>query len=137
MTNRSKKELKEEYKRRVVTIGVFQIRNTTNDKILLGSCEDLSGIMNRHRFQLQNDIHPNRGLQKDWQQLGPDKFAFEILEELNPPDSQFDAKKELELMEDMWLARLRPFGKRGYNQPKLSRSEKLRRISSKRLLDSE
>ncbi len=128
----NKKELKQEYKRRPVTIGVFQIRNTLTDKILLASGKDLPGLINRHRFQLQNGTHPNSSLQEDWQQFGADKFAFEILEELNPPAAQFDVRKELEFMEDMWLARLRPFGERGYNQPKLSKAEKLRRISSKR-----
>ena len=132
MTEREK-ELKQEYKRRPATIGVFQIRNTTNDKILIASGHDLSGIMNRHRFQLQNAIHPNSTLQNDWQLFGAEKFAFEILEELQPSDPQLDLAKELEFMEDMWLARLRPFGERGYNQPKLSRAEKLRRIASRRV----
>jgi hypothetical protein len=59
------------------------------------------------------------------------------LEELNPPDAQFDVSKELEFMEDMWLARLRPFGERGYNQPKLSSAEKLRRVSVKRSANSD
>jgi hypothetical protein len=128
---RHKKDLKQEYNRRVVTIGVFQIRNTTNDKILIASGQDLSGIMNRHRFQLQNAIHPNSTLQNDWQLFGAEKFAFEVLEELHPVDTQL--AKELEFMEDMWLARLRPFGERGYNKAKLSRAEKLRRIASRRI----
>ena len=32
-----------------------------------------------------------------------------------------------------WLEKLQPFGDRGYNEPKLSRDEKLRRIAAKRL----
>ena len=35
-------------------------------------------------------------------------------------------------MEDMWLDKLKPFGEKGYNQPKLTMQEKLRRIASKR-----
>lgn len=132
-----KKQLTQQYKHRPSTIGVFQIRNTLSDKIFLASGKNLPGLFNRHRFQLQNGIHPNSSLQEDWQQFGADKFAFELLEELNPRDAQFEVRKELEFMEDMWLARLRPFGERGYNQPKLSRAEKLRRISVKHSGNSE
>jgi hypothetical protein len=35
-------------------------------------------------------------------------------------------------LEDLWLQKLKPFGERGYNLPKLSREEKLRRIAANR-----
>ena len=80
----------------------------------------------------------NKSLQADWNEFGAGRFAFEIVEQLNAPsDPQFDLKKELSFMEDMWLARLRPFGERGYNEPKLSREEKLRRIARKRFSGAE
>lgn len=110
---------------------MFLIRNAINDKIFLGSGRDLTGIMNRHKFELEHGSHVNRSLQADWNTLGSNHFAFEIVEQLEPSnDPQFDVKKELTFMEDMWLAKLKPFGERGYNQPKLSRAERLRRISS-------
>lgn len=125
------KQLKQEYKQQPRRLGVFLIRNAINDKIFLGSGRDLTGIMNRHKFELEHGSHVNRSLQADWNTLGSNHFAFEIVEQLEPSnDPQFDVKKELTFMEDMWLAKLKPFGERGYNQPKLSRAERLRRISS-------
>ena len=113
-------------------LGVFLIRNTTNDKVFLAGGVDLNGLMNRHRYQLSKGSHVNRQLQADWNELGSDKFEFEILEQLEPGrDSTFDSRKELTFMERMWLERLSPFGDRGYNQPKSSRAEKLRRIRAK------
>ena len=136
MLKDARKQLKREYKQHSRTLGVFLIRNTTNDKIFLASGRDLTGVMNRHKFELEHGGHMNRPLQADWYAQGPSKFAFEIVEQLNPPDDpQFDVKKELTFMEDMWLAKLRPFGERGYNQPKLSRAERLRRIAGKREKD--
>jgi hypothetical protein len=133
----NQKQLKQAYKQTALPMGVFQIRNTNNDKIFLVSGQNLPGLMNRHRFQLQHGGHPNKQLQEDWQRLGENNFAFEIVEEIIPPtEPHFDVKRELEGMEDLWLAELKPFGEQGYNQPKLSREEKLRRISSKRLKDS-
>jgi hypothetical protein len=124
------KQLKNAYKQRVLPVGVFQIRNTNNDKIFLVTGKNLPGLINRHRFQLRQGGHPNKQLQEDWQRLGENDFAFEIVEELLPPsEPHFDLKRELEEMEDLWLAELRPFGERGYNQPKLTRAEKLRRIA--------
>ncbi|HKR60182.1 MAG TPA: GIY-YIG nuclease family protein [Pyrinomonadaceae bacterium] len=127
-----KKELKQEYEQRIPKIGVLQIRNTTNDKIFLVAGKDLPALINRHRFQLQKGGHPNKALQEDWQQSGEHSFAFEIVEELTLPEGSFDLKRELEAMEDLWLAELKPFGERGYNQPKITRAERLRRIASKR-----
>ena len=126
------KKLKREYKATLRPLGVFLIRNTTNDKIFLAGGVDLNGLMNRHKYELSKGSHVNRQLQADWNELGSGKFEFEILEQLEPVrDSTFDSKKELDFMQRMWLERLSPFGDRGYNQPKLSRAEKLRRIRAK------
>jgi len=133
-----KKQLKRHYQQSALTLGVFLIRNTVNDKIFLASGQDLAGIINSQKFQLGNGVHMNKSLQADWNEIGAGRFAFEIVEQLNAPsDPQFDLKKELSFMEDMWLARLRPFGQRGYNEPKLSREEKLRRIARKRFSGAE
>ena len=113
-------------------MGVFLIRNTVTDKVFLASGQNLTGIMNRHKFELVHGSHKNKELQADWNKLGPSNFAFEVVEQVDPPtDAHFDAKQELRFMEDLWLAELKPFGERGYNQPKLSRAEKLRRIANK------
>ena len=132
MVNREKKQLSEEYKQRPLTMGVFIIRNTINNKIFLASGQNLAGIMNRHKFELQHGSHKNKELQTDWNELGASNFAFEVVEQMDPPSVEFDVKQELRLMEDLWLAELKPFDEHGYNQPKLSRAEKLRRIAATR-----
>ena len=133
----NKKQLTRQYKERPLTLGVFVIRNTVSNKIFLASGQNLEGIINRHKFELRSGGHKNKQLQTDWNELGPFKFAFEVVEQLEPPShGQFDAKQELRLMEDLWLEQLKPFGERGYNEPKVSRGERLRRISRKRLKDS-
>jgi hypothetical protein len=41
---------------------------------------------------------------ENWNELGPDKFEFEILDQMEPTnDPSFDAKRELNFMEEMWL----------------------------------
>jgi hypothetical protein len=130
--NKDKKELKREYQQTARPMGVFLIRNNRNDKILVGSGLNLHGIINRHRFALERGLHANKGLQADWNELGSDNFAFEIVDELSPgADPQADQRKELSFLEDLWLERLQPYDERGYNEPKISREERLRRISAK------
>ena len=73
------KELKDEYKQMKFKMGVFQIRNTVNDKIFVGSSTDLDAIWNRHRVQLNFGNHQNAELQNDWKELGPERFVYEIL----------------------------------------------------------
>jgi hypothetical protein len=127
-----KKQLKKEYQQTPRPIGVFLIRNNLNDKVFLAAGLDLPGLMNRHRFQLTHKGHPNKQLQADWDEFGGDNFAFEIVDELSPrPGAEIDYRAEATFLEDLWLDKLQPFGERGYNEKKLTREERLRRISGK------
>ena len=48
----AKKKLKEEYKHKKNRMGVFQIRNTANGKIYVGSSLNLDAIWNRNKMEL-------------------------------------------------------------------------------------
>ncbi|MCM3871088.1 MAG: GIY-YIG nuclease family protein [Pyrinomonadaceae bacterium] len=134
MNKEDRKQRKRNYQQSAVPMGVFLIRNIVNDKVFVVAGRNLQGIINRHRFDLIAGSHRNKSLQSDWALLGSQNFAFEILEEFTPPDdSQIDEAKELSFMEKLWLEKLRPFAERGYNEPILSRAEKLRRIAANRL----
>ena len=111
-----RKERKRAYLEAPRPMGAFVIRNTVNGKVLLGVSLDLSGILNRHRFQLRHGSHPNRALQADWGEFGEAAFAFEILDELKPKEGQSPAG-ELAVLEALWLEKLRPWGDRGYHNP--------------------
>jgi len=128
----SNKQLKQEYKLAIRPMGVFQIRHLSNGKIFLVAGIDLAGALNRHRFQLVAGGHPNKPLQRDWNNLGTDGFAFEILDQMNPAEDARASRKDLETLEDMWLKKLKPYDERGYNERKISREERLRRITARR-----
>jgi hypothetical protein len=116
---KTKKELKEEYKQMKFRMGVFQIRNTVNDKIFIESSADLVAIWNRHRFQLNAGNHENKDLQADWKELGEDKFKYEILGEIDQDDSaNTDCKKEVKALEQLFIEELQPFDEKGYNKRK-------------------
>lgn len=113
---KTRQEIKREYKERKKPAGIFQIKNTANGKILLGSSLNLEGPLNGHKFMLQIGNHRNAALQKEWNEYGADKFVFEILEVVKVKDDpNFNLEDELTLLEQIWLEKLQPFGDKGYN----------------------
>ena len=113
---KSRKELNDEYAKRPKPAGVFQIKNTANGKILLGSSLNLEGPLNSHRFMLKIGSHRNKALQQDWNEYGEQNFVFEILETVTVKDDpNFNLKDELTLLEMIWLEKLQPVGEKGYN----------------------
>lgn len=126
-----KRELKKEYKLNHRPMGVYQIRNIANEKVLIGASLDLPGILNRHKFQLKMGNHPNGALQGEWNEFGAEGFAFEILDEITPKEG-CDSREELAFLEEMWLEKSQPYGDRGYNERKKGREEMLRLIAQKR-----
>jgi len=73
-----------EYKLSHRPMGVFQIRNVTNDKVYVDSSLNIPGKINRHRFQLNGGSFKSRSLQKDWNEHGEASFEFETLEPVEP-----------------------------------------------------
>lgn len=111
-----KKALTREYKEAARPMGVYQIRNTVNGKMLIGSSVNLPAILNRHRAELRMGGHRNRELQKDWAEFGAEAFEFEVLDTLAPPDRpDYDPSGDLRALEELWLDKLSPFEERGYN----------------------
>jgi group I intron endonuclease len=112
-------------------MGVYQIRNVINEKVLIGSSLNLPGIFNRHKSQLKTGNHQNGALQAEWNEFGAESFAFEILDEITPKEGR-DFQEELAILEDLWLDKSQPYGDRGYNKRKKGREEMLRMIAQKR-----
>lgn len=113
-----KKELKQLYKEMRIDAGVYQIKNTKNNKILIGSTRNLK-TLNGVKFMLEQGSHSNKELQEEWKEFGGEAFQIEVLEVLKRKEEGFfDEKKELEKLEEKWLQQLKPYGERGYNREK-------------------
>ena len=103
-----------EYKQRRRPMGVFQVRNRANGKVLVGTSTDLPSMLNRQRTQLRLGMHPNKSLQADWTAQAGEGFSFDVLDTLSHVE-QGDADADLRILETMWLDKLTPYGDRGYN----------------------
>lgn len=117
LTMIDRKDAKRRYRETPPQRGIVAIRNLVSGRVFLGSASDLHGKLDRERFVLRLGGHPNRALQEDWNRLGPDAFAFEVLELLAVPDDPgWDAEEALRVLERSWLDRFRPLDVRCYNE---------------------
>ena len=113
---KTNKELKEEYKLIKPRIGVFQIRNTINGKIYIEGSVNLDKIWNRHRVELNYNLHRNESLQKDWNEFGENNFVYEIISEIDQDETKnIDYARECKLLAKMFIDDLKPFDDRGYH----------------------
>ncbi len=99
-------------------MGVYQVRNTKSGKVMIASSPNLPAIFNRLRMELETGgyrKHPE--LQDDWNTLGAEAFEFEVLEELEPPDTPgWDPGDDLQALLELIREQRQPYGDAGYNR---------------------
>lgn len=111
MSDVDRKSLLRAYKETPLPAGVFAVRNTVSGRLLVGVSPNVPGMLNRQQFQLRRGAHPDRELQADWKELGSDAFSFEVLDQLKPSeDPATDLTKELQVLKELWLDKLREAG---------------------------
>lgn len=110
-----RKELIRLYKEMKPEAGVYQIKNTKNQKVFVTSTVNLK-TMNGKRMMLDGGSHKNKKLQEEWNKFGGEAFLLEVLEILKEKeDGYFDKTGELKKLENKWLEKLQPYGEAGYN----------------------
>jgi group I intron endonuclease len=64
----------------ILSSGIYQISNSINGKIYIGSSINLKQRFNDHKKLLRYNKHPNKHLQSAWNQYGEKAFIFNIIE---------------------------------------------------------
>ena len=104
---KSKKELKEKYRQLKPIMGVFQIKNSLNGKVLIEGSTDINARWNRHQTELKFGSHRNKSLQADWTKFKAGYFLFSILSELEYKDDEnINYNQEVKLLQEMVLEEL-------------------------------
>ena len=110
-----RKAMRRAYKETPPPAGIVGLRNLVTGAVFLGATKNLPGMLNRLRFDLEGGSHPNKVLQRDYNELGSESFAFEVLDELEPSeDPTADLAGELATLEAMWRERLAAEGVEDY-----------------------
>lgn len=102
----TKKENRNAYKQMKFRIGIFQIKNLTNNKIFLNTSTDLDRAFNSDQFQLKMGLHSNKELQNDWNVLGSEAFEFCVLDELKTKESATEIENKNELKDFFEMQRI-------------------------------
>jgi DNA-binding CsgD family transcriptional regulator len=118
MQNR-RKELIQDYKVRMASedtmSGVYQIKNLSNGKIYIGSARNVQQL-NGLSFQLNMGTFMNKSLQADWNAMGEDQFAIEVLESFVEGENPSANSKKLRELDRLWKSKLEPYGDKGYHK---------------------
>ena len=106
--NQEKKKTIAEYKEREIIGGVYAIKNTQNNKMLLGATADLHAVKNRYEFSQKTGSCVDPKLQSDWNKQGSGQFVFEVLEDLRKSETQTaeEFKADIAVLKEMWLEKL-------------------------------
>lgn len=80
--------------------GVYKITNNINEKIYIGSSEDIEKRWYHHKSCLNKGIHINKHLQAAWNKYGEESFSFEIIEKCDPKDTLKIEQKYLDMYWD-------------------------------------
>lgn len=59
--------------------GIYQIHNKVNNKVYIGSSQEINKRFRAHRNMLLKNNHDNIYLQRAWNKYGEDSFSFEII----------------------------------------------------------
>ena len=112
----NKSEIRNNYKKALTTMGVYQVRNLVNGKIFVGSSKNIPARINRHKFELRYGSENIVELQDDYNKYGVDKFIYEIIDELKPKeDTEYNYTEDVKVLEELWIEKLQPFEEKGYN----------------------
>lgn len=110
-----KKELKMQYKEMKPQMGIFIIRSKVNNKCFIQTTKDFRGGINGAKVRLAGGSHPNRELQKEWNDFGSENFIIEILEKLEY-DNDESIIEDLALLQMIWEEKLAKENKEFYKK---------------------
>lgn len=100
-----RKELKNAYKTRTITGGIFCIECNGNHRKWIRSATDLEGSKNRFMFAVNIGGCPEPSMSREWTQYGTGSFSFTVLEELKKGETQSaeEFAADIDALYEIWL----------------------------------
>ena len=78
--------------------GIYKITNTITNDFYIGSSKNVKRRLASHKWPSTLKQHPNNPLYQDFQKYGVDKFAFEILAEVEADKLKETEQKFIEML---------------------------------------
>jgi hypothetical protein len=105
-TRRSRSEICEALGIATNSWGVYRITNVGTGKLYIGSSGELAIRIAWHHYRLFLGRHPNKSLQKDWNNSGHTTFRFSVIEVLDSEPDLFGVPQLQEIVktrEQYWM----------------------------------
>jgi len=94
------------YKKREAAAGIYAVRCKASGEVWVGKTPNLDAIQNRLWFTLDQGSCTARSLQAAWRQHGADALSFEVLERLEPEESDYIRNAQLKERCSHWRGTL-------------------------------
>lgn len=91
-----------------LSAAIYQIRNTSNERIYVGSAVRLAKRWKEHLRDLRAGVHHSQKLQNAWNKYGEAAFCFEVLEYVQNRDALLQR-------EQAWIDSLNAYSRANYN----------------------
>ncbi|MEA4921160.1 MAG: GIY-YIG nuclease family protein [Clostridiaceae bacterium] len=100
----NKKILKNLYKDRVVTGGIFCIKCQASGRTWVKSTRDLNGQLSRFQFAISTNFCPEPGMREEWAKYGAESFSFTVLDEIEKGKTQTDKEfaDDVDALLEIW-----------------------------------
>ena len=113
----NKKQIIKDYKLQKQPAGVFIVHNKIDNKVFIGTDKNLPAVLRRFDFTLKMGSFPFQELINDYKKLGEKNFEIKVLDELEIKDeTEYEIDKELNILEEMWVEKLKKEGVAFYNK---------------------
>jgi hypothetical protein len=113
----NKKEITREYKNQKHPAGLFAVKNKIDNIMFIGHSVNLPAKMRGIAFELEMGSHTYHNLANDYKRLGKENFEIFILDQIEvKEETDRELKAELEILEEMWVDKLKREGVTFYNK---------------------
>jgi hypothetical protein len=103
-----RKELKDAYKQRKVTGGIYRVTNKRTGMYLFGFAPDIQAKQNAFGFSVSSSVVFDNRLRGDWEAFSGESFDFEVLETLDKKKDQTQEQfvEDLKTLAEIWDEKL-------------------------------
>ena len=106
MSSDRRAELKRAFKEAVPRKGVFTIRCAATGQTWVDTSVNVDSVKNRIWFSLRMGSHPNKVLQRTWNESGPEAMRFEVVEVFAEDVTSYELERLLKERKQHWLNEL-------------------------------